>query len=65
MKRWDIIILEDGEQQEVVHGLTQAQTITLMSLFERSGITAKAIEYDENREPTGESDIVNPGNQRQ
>lgn len=59
MRRWTIQVFDEDEVGEAIHGLTHAQTITLMEIFEREGVAAKAIEYDETRTPTGVSETVN------
>lgn len=58
MRFWDIQILEQGEGEETIQGLTGTQKIKLMGVFERYGISAKAVQLNEKREPTGEKDTT-------
>lgn len=59
MKFWDVTVYDQSESGETVHGLSQAQMIDLIEIFDRSDIPAKAIEYDENHQPTGSEKTAN------
>lgn len=62
MRIWDITVDDESGQSKTIRGLTHAQTIDLMEIFSRNGITAKAVEYDGFRTLTGKTESVTPDN---
>lgn len=59
MRCWDVTVYDQSQAGATVHGLSQAQMSALIEIFDRSGIPAKAIEYDENHQPTGSEETAN------
>ena len=63
MRFWDVTVPHQEDEDATVRGSTATQKIVLMDIFDTAGITATAIEFDEERQPTGECEIVHPENQ--
>lgn len=59
MDLWDIIVEFEGGEREVVRGLTEAQQLALLRVFDRTELTVEAIEYDERHEETGKRNSLN------
>lgn len=61
MPYWDIKVYDsdDGYERETIRGLNHAKVHTLMTIFEREGIQAQAMQYDDEGSTMLDSESVN------
>lgn len=56
---WSVKLYEDERERETIRGLTTVKKDTLMRVFDRLGVKAQALGYNEDGSSMLESETVN------
>jgi DNA-binding Lrp family transcriptional regulator len=57
---WDVKVYDDGKERETIRGLTTTVKDTLLQVFDRNGVAAKALPYTKTGEfIDGKTETVN------
>lgn len=59
MTYWNIKVYDEDGERETLRGLPPARAGTLMRIFDREGVKAQAMEYEDDGESMASSDSVN------